>query len=444
MRSSQTLGVALAALLAASLTAPARANDYRDAALAAERWLDSVSVESPEGRYWPVDPEKPEEVATNLYSGTSGVVLFYLEAYHVTGKRGFRNKAREGADYLIAKLPDETDPGLYDGVAGIGFALTETHRATKDERYRAAAKRTVELLRDTAGGDPERLGYWNETTDIVSGTAGTGLYLLYAGKALGDTSAIALAALAGLHLLEHAEEVPLQGSEDKGLRWPMNRESERLMPNFSHGTAGVAYFLARLYEETGLPDFLEAAVAGARHLQSIADTTDDACLIMHHTPGGEDLHYLSWCHGPAGTARLFYQLARVTEDDSWMEWVHRSARAIEQSGIPQERTEGFWNNVGQCCGSAGVGEFFLNLYHLEGEAKHLDFARRMSTDLLERATREGKGLKWIQAEHRVQPDLLQAQTGFMQGAAGIGFWFLKLYAAEEGKTPRIRFPDAPY
>ena len=165
---------------------------------------------------------------------------------------------------------------------------------------------------------------------------------------------------------------------------------------------------------------------------------------MHHTPGGEDLHYLSWCHGPAGTARLFYQLARVTEDDSWMEWVHRSARAIEQSGIPQERTEGFWNNVGQCCGSAGVGEFFLNLYHLEGEAKHLDFARRMSTDLLERATREGKGLKWIQAEHRVQPDLLQAQTGFMQGAAGIGFWFLKLYAAEEGKTPRIRFPDAPY
>ena len=279
MRSSQTLGVALAALLAASLTAPARANDYRDAALAAERWLNSVSVESPEGRYWPVDPEKPEEVATNLYSGTSGVVLFYLEAYHVTGKRGFRNKAREGADYLIAKLPDETDPGLYDGVAGIGFALTETHRATKDERYRAAAKRTVELLRDTAGGDPERLGYWNETTDIVSGTAGTGLYLLYAGKALGDTSAIALA---GLHLLEHAEEVPLQGSEDKGLRWPMNRESERLMPNFSHGTAGVAYFLARLYEETGLPDFLEAAV-GRSSSPAVHCRYDGRC-VPHHAP----------------------------------------------------------------------------------------------------------------------------------------------------------------
>ena len=32
---------------------------------------------------------------------------------------------------------------------------------------------------------------------------------------------------------------------------------ERLMPNFSHGTAGIAYFLARLYEETHDKAFLD-------------------------------------------------------------------------------------------------------------------------------------------------------------------------------------------
>ena len=41
-----------------------------------------------------------------------------------------------------------------------------------------------------------------------------------------------------------------------------------------------------------------------------------------------------------------------------------------------------------------------------------------------------KGLRWVQAEHRVRPELLVAQTGYMQGAAGIGMWLLRLDAAE--------------
>jgi hypothetical protein len=34
--------------------------------------------------------------------------------------------ARRGADWLLARLPDERQAGLYTGLAGLGFALTET------------------------------------------------------------------------------------------------------------------------------------------------------------------------------------------------------------------------------------------------------------------------------------------------------------------------------
>jgi hypothetical protein len=47
--------------------------------------------------------------------------------------------------------------------------------------------------------------------------------------------------------------------EGGGLKWAMSPEFKALMPNFSHGTAGVCYFLATLYQETNLksslPDF---------------------------------------------------------------------------------------------------------------------------------------------------------------------------------------------
>ena len=68
----------------------------------------------------------------------------------------------------------------------------------------------------------------------------------------------------------------------------------------------------------------------------------------------------------------------------------------------------------------------------------------MTDDLLSRATRDDKGARWVQAEHRVRPELLVAQTGYMQGAAGIGMWLLRLDAQQRKRAPFVRFPDSPW
>ncbi len=58
---------------------------------------------------------------------------------------------------------------------------------------------------------------------------------------------------------------------EAGKTWPIATGGKRNMPNFSHGTAGVAYFLATLYEQTREKEFLDAAVLGGRYLTSVAD-----------------------------------------------------------------------------------------------------------------------------------------------------------------------------
>ena len=127
-----------------------------------------------------------------------------------------------------------------------------------------------------------------------------------------------------------------------------------------------------------------------------------------------------------------------------MNWVRKSARGIIESGIPEKQTPGFWNNVSQCCGSAGVAEFFLNLHRVTADHTYLDFAKRVTAQLLSKATRDRDGMRWIQAEHRVRPELLVAQTGYMQGAAGIGMLLLHLDGFQRGKKPSIIFPDSPF
>jgi lantibiotic modifying enzyme len=438
----------IATLLLTISATPLQAADraYLNAAQKAANWIRAAAVTTEQGTAYLADPGDKQSIITNLYTGMPGIVLFFIEAYHTTNDATYLKDARSGADYLIAHLTDEKEPGFYVGIAGIGFALIETYKATGDEKYKQAALRVTQRLKETARTvdvNPQsrlliRGAQWNDTTDIIAGSAGTGLFLLYAAKELKEPGLRTLAAAAGIRL------VALGKPEPGGLKWAMNKDFPRLMPNFSHGTAGVAYFLATLYGETREKKFLDAALSGARYLQAVAKTDGDTCQIFHNEPNGKDLYYLSWCHGPAGTARLFYRLSQVTGDKSWMDWVKKSARAILQSGIPEKQTAGFWNNVSQCCGSAGVGEFFLSLYQITGDKNYLNFTKRVTNDLLAKATPEKDGVKWIQAEHRTKPELLVAQTGFMQGASGIGLFLLRLDALERNKKTAIRFPDTPF
>jgi lantibiotic modifying enzyme len=436
--------ILLLTIAATPLTAADRT--YLQAAEKAAGWIRATALQTEQGTAYLADPTDKKSIVTNLYTGVPGVVLFFLEAYRTTNDAAYLKDAGAAADYLIAHLADEKEAGLYVGIAGIGFALLETFKVTGDEKYKQAALRVTQTLNASAiagnisrQGDRKVMGvYWNDTTDIIAGSAGIGLFLLYAARELKDSELRKLAAAAGHQL------IALGKPEAGGLKWAMNKDFPRLMPNFSHGTAGVAYFLATLYGETRDKQFLEAALSGARYLQGVAKTDGDICQIFHNEPNGKDLYYLSWCHGPAGTARLFYRLSQVTSDKSWMAWVKKSARAILQSGIPEKQTDGFWNNVSQCCGSAGVGEFFLSLYQVTGDKSYLAFTKRVTDNLLVRATSENNGLKWIQAEHRVKPELLVAQTGFMQGASGIGMFLLRLDASLRGRKPAIRFPDTPF
>jgi lantibiotic modifying enzyme len=430
------LSVRTAVELASRAQSPAR--PWLSAASKADHWLRMSAQGSARGTAWPVDPAMPAGIRMDLYTGMAGIVLFYVELHHATGLPDALRLARSGADSLLASLPDESPDqpmGLYTGVAGIAVVLAHAYRATDDDRYRTGVARCLTLLsraaRDVQGGIE-----WNESTDIVSGSAGIGLALLsltpYAPR---DVDVRRLATAAGTALVLRGQEA------GDGLTWLVQPGMPRNYPNFSHGTAGVATFLARASAASRRRELLEAAQAGERWLRGLmTPTLRGGRMIYHSTPGNEGLYYLGWCHGPAGTARLYRTLAEVTGDVTYDERVKQLAAGIVDMKVP-ERSPGFWNNVSQCCGNCGVSEFFVALNRRTGDPRQLEFAEEVAHDTLARATVEGDGWKWVQAEHRVRPEDVVAQTGLMQGAAGVGLAMLHLDGAREGRAPFVRLPD---
>ncbi len=407
-------------------------------AVESEEFIRQSKYESPEGPIWKVMPDSVNSQADNsLYSGVPGIVLFYLELYNTTGNSNYLDEAESGAAYLINTIKDTIynagEVGLYTGLAGIGFAINEVYKTTGDPLYYQASVKIVDQL-EAAASRTENGINWGQITDIVYGGAGIGLYLQYVSDEFNLPKADSLSILAAEGLLDNAIDTL------NGLRWKFMPDYERYMDNFSHGTAGTAYFLSETYLRTKNEKYLDAAIKAANLLDGLSN---DKGYIPHHLPGGEDLYYLNWCHGPAGTGRLFYSLYEATNDEAWLEKMTRTADYLMEEGIDQHEAPGFWNNEGKCCGSAGVAEYFLWLYNITGNEKYLGFSGKMTKKLIASSTKEGDCIKWIQAENRRSPENVAAQTGLMQGSAGIGLWFLQLNAFQNNKEPTITLPDKP-
>ena len=256
------------------------ASDPLQVAEAAAAWIRANGRESRGGLTWPAVPSESDAAALNLYSGTPGVILFLLELYDATGNPIYLKEAQEGAFLLQGAFlesgggpaaagsnpedPTIFDPGLYTGRAGAAFTLAETFRGG-GEMYRMGALSLLDGLMVTGKADSDGLAWYSDgpetaSYDIISGSAGIGLSLLYGYETLEFHEALDGAVQAGRYLVKKGR--PAEG----GLKWPMTEAYPRLMPNFSHGTAGVAYFLGRLAEVTGDEEFLDAAIQGAKYL----------------------------------------------------------------------------------------------------------------------------------------------------------------------------------
>jgi hypothetical protein len=430
-------------------------------AQSAARWIRSARRENPAGLTWLPEPDHPEKEKTvsgltGIYSGSAGIVLFLVELARATGDAEALADVVRGADYLAATWRDEAatasplmgaarNPDFQNGTSGIAFVLAEAARLTGHRHYRSAAVAIADDVAEAARATDDGV-IWSGIPTVGLGDGGIILFLLWAAREFDRPAYREIAVRAGEHILAHGQSDPRGG-----LRWD-GPSLERFgvpagaaMPNFELGTAGVAYVMARLYEETRDARFLAAARGGADHVRALATVKGDAALLFYREPDHTDMYYLGYCHGPVGTARLFYELYRLTGEPEDLGWTERFAEGIVATGAPEKLSPGLWNVVCQCCGNAGILDFFVSLWQATGRDEYRRFAERVADQLLSRGSDlDGKGLRWYQAWTRVQPWNVTAETGYMIGAAGVGAALLHLYLAEEGRYQAILFPDNPF
>ncbi|MFG2960723.1 lanthionine synthetase LanC family protein [Streptomyces sp. NPDC048291] len=422
---------------------------YRELGEAAWTWV-LRQVREDDGPWLPESvPEEgpgelpPDEDRDSLYSGIAGLAPVLAEIARYRSLSGPEQALAAGiVSRLSARAPLVAEPSLYVGLAGHATALRLLAPGSEAVVLRRLAElATPEGWRTTTSFVPDSDA---PLTDVIMGVAGVVMTAVWAGG-------------------EHAERIATTGGEallrmadrtGAGLDWGISPTSQSRSPNYSHGAAGVGAALAVAGVALRREDFVTAAADAARHVLSMGSLADGGFVVPHTIPPStrevEPVTY-TWCHGPAGTSHLFTALAHagVTEvaGHGVGELRQRCLTSVLTSGVPERLRPGFWDNDGRCCGTAGVGDVLLDaaqdLAGTPGVDRLADAALRMGDALVERAIRDGDGARWRFVEYRIETPLLPPGTSWMQGAAGVAAYLLRLarYLDTGPDAPVVDRPD---
>src|SRR5205823_11480768 len=183
-----------------------------------------------------------------------------------------------------------------------------------------------------------------------------------------------------------------------------------LSTGFSHGVAGIAYALLRLYEITGAAELIEAAEEAIAYETSVfsAEVGNWPDLVAADSPS----FFVRWCHGAAGIGLARLGGISVLDTSQIRMDIQVAAATSQQFGI-----DGIDH---LCCGNLGRVEMLLEIGRSLARPDLEAAAAASAAQVVARAQQTGSF-----AMHPSLPNGINC-PGFFQGTTGIGYELLRL------------------
>jgi class II lanthipeptide synthase len=346
----------------------------------------------------------------DLYDGASGTALFLAAVESVTGDASNREVilgAIQPVRHALRSHGAQTARALgIGGVSGLGslvYTLTSISRFLQEPQLLEDARVTAELITDEALASDHAL-------DVSAGSAGALLGLLALYDLQRDQTILDRAIACGRHLVVSRMSGP---SESRA--WPTI--SGKLLTGFSHGVAGIAYALLRLYAATGDEIYREAAAEGIAYEDSMF--VPERANWLDLRAEAKPAFMSSWCHGAPGIG-----LARA----GGLRWLD-TERIREDIAAAMQTTlrVGLDGQDHVCCGELGRVECLLAAAEALAIPQWVEIARLRAYQVTAQA-REAQGYFLFPSG----PSKVDTPS-FFRGTAGIGYTLLRL--AHPGKLP---------
>ncbi|MDJ0691518.1 MAG: type 2 lanthipeptide synthetase LanM family protein [Xenococcaceae cyanobacterium MO_188.B32] len=345
----------------------------------------------------------------SLYDGRCGIALFFAGLYQVTQEPRFSELALRVLQPLRRQLkilePDAqqrfarlTGIGGATGLGSIVYALVKVSQFLEDGTL------LTDALRFASWITPELIAA-DRQLDIMGGAAGTILGLLSLYEATAETTIIEKASACGQHLL--GQQVRIDGAPKA---W--NTVAKRLLTGFSHGAAGIAYALLRLYSATQEQNYLEAALEGIEYERSLFSEKHANWPDLRGLQDKDSGFPVQWCHGAAGIGLGRLGSLGIVETPEIKREIEIALQTTQKQGL--QKIDHL------CCGNLGRVEVLLVGARRLSRRDLRQVALQQATNIIARAKQTGAYQLFANLPNSV------FNPAFFQGTAGIGYELLRL------------------
>jgi lantibiotic modifying enzyme len=357
-----------------------------------------------------------------LYDGLAGIALFLAYTAKLTGDRSQRRLV-EGAIRQLRVMAGTLAGfswGHFTGIAGIGRAMVLIGRLLEDESQVRDGLSYVERACDQ-DVDPHQLDYFG-------GCAGVIPILTELGVTFGKSQFLEAARRYGESLLQHTVE------QDGATSWPSAYARSRNLVGLADGTSGIICALAKLHA-LGNDPRLQSTIDKALKYESAAFDSAMAnwpdYRQIGEAPAGTHAFHIAWSHGAAGIgfSRLCLLQLLANGDPELRRDLDTALKTTREALLQPLNLEAENFSLGH--GRSGCAEFLLAAGEYLNRPELLQTAQdlgRIGIDAYER-----NGLPWPCG----LPEGKEA-SGLMQGAAGIGYFLLRLH--DRSGVPSLLLP----
>ncbi|MBW4508806.1 MAG: type 2 lantipeptide synthetase LanM family protein [Scytonematopsis contorta HA4267-MV1] len=345
-------------------------------------------------------------MGSDLYDGTAGVALFLAAVEKVTGGTGFRELAVSSlqafhkflhhaeADFQ-QKIVNDIGIGGAKGLGSLIYTLVQTSSFLNEPMLLEDAQKAVSFITADVIAADKKL-------DTVFGASGAILGLLALHKVTNDPQVLEIAIACGHHLLNN-RKLSTTGYQ----AWPTI--DEKLLTGFSHGAAGIAYSLLKLYAVTKNSIFLDAAKEGIAYENSVFSSTNQNWPDYRYD---SSVFGISWCHGAPGIGLARLGGLEILDTPEIRQDIEKSLEYTQQIGL-----QGIDH---LCCGNFGRMETLLIASRQFSRPEMFSVVQKQAAALIQNAKKTGN----FQIS---SPPFEQVYNpSFFSGVAGVGYQLLRL------------------
>ncbi|BAZ52082.1 lanthionine synthetase C family protein [Nostoc sp. NIES-4103] len=343
----------------------------------------------------------------SFYDGNCGIALFLAALARVINNAQFRDLALRALQPLqsslqtsdantISSFTKELGIGGATGIASIVYSLVKISEFLDLPPLLEDAQQVANLI-------TEELIASDRKFDIIGGAAGAILGLLALYQKTENTAVLERAVACSQHLLEYCHQA-----------YTLKTTTAKPLTGYSHGAAGIAYSLLRLYAVTHNSAYLDAArdaIAYENHFfYPTAGNWREITPI--YNPTSPPVFWSTWCHGAPGIALGRLGGLSIDSTEQILSDIETALQTTHKTGL---------QNIDQlCCGNLGRSEVMLVAAQKLNSPQWHQAAQELAAIALRRATQIG----YYELFGNLPKSVFS--PCFFQGTAGIGYQLLRL------------------